>query len=118
MLNLLVLFFGLNLNELVMQENLSSAKYHLRASGLIEGISYLLLLFIAMPLKYWAGIPDFVRYVGAVHGGLFIWYMVSLIWAKLTLNLTFSQAIWAFAASLVPFGTFYADSRIFRNLKR
>lgn len=100
-----------------MQENLLSAKFHLRASGVIEGISYLLLLFIAMPLKYWADIPEAVRVVGAVHGGLFVWYMLSLVWAKITLNLAGIQFIWAFLASLVPFGTFLADSRIFKNLK-
>lgn len=44
----------------------------LRTMGFIEGMSLLILLFIAMPLKYWAGLPLAVTIVGSVHGGLFI----------------------------------------------
>ncbi len=101
----------------MMRENFLSAKFHLRTSGLIEGISYLVLLFIAMPLKYLAGIDEYVRYTGAIHGGLFIWYVASLLWARLTLNLTNYQLFVSFVASLIPFGTFYADARIFKDLK-
>lgn len=93
-----------------------SAKYHLRASGLIEGISFLVLLFVAMPLKYWANQPGAVRYTGMLHGLLFIWYIVSILWARFSLQLSVKHMILGFLASLVPFGTFYADKKIFRHL--
>ena len=94
-----------------------SPKYHLRASGFIEGISFLVLLFIAMPLKYWADQPAAVRYTGMIHGLLFVWYIGSILWARLSLRLSFKGMVLGFLASLVPFGTFYADKRIFRYLK-
>lgn len=47
--------------------------------GYLEGTSFLLLLCIAMPLKYMMGIPEVVRYVGMAHGALFIAYIVILI---------------------------------------
>lgn len=53
----------------------------LRTMGFIEGMSLLILLFIAMPLKYWAGLPLAVTIVGSVHGGLFILYLLVLAYA-------------------------------------
>ena len=100
-----------------MKNQLTSAKYHLRTSGLIEGISFLILLFIAMPLKYWADQPEAVRYTGMLHGILFIWYVGSILWARLSLRLSIKGMAIGFLASLIPFGTFYADKRIFRYLK-
>ncbi len=54
-----------------MVANFFSSRYHLRVSGFIEGISYILLLGIAMPLKYWAGFPEAVKVVGMLHGVLY-----------------------------------------------
>lgn len=95
---------------------LSSIKFHLRASGITEGISFLLLLFVAMPLKYMAGMPEFVRVAGMLHGGLVIWYAFSVLWAKMDGKLTMSQAVISILASLLPFGTFYADKKIFQKI--
>jgi integral membrane protein len=82
-----------------------------RKSGLAEGISFLLLLFIAMPLKYFAGLPLAVTVVGAVHGALFILFCILayLVWSQ-------NKKTWkwlgiALAASIVPFGTFIADKK-------
>ncbi|MEP7128906.1 MAG: DUF3817 domain-containing protein, partial [Chitinophagales bacterium] len=50
----------------------------LRLAGITEGISFLVLLFIAMPLKYFADIPEAVKYTGWLHGLLFILYLVAL----------------------------------------
>lgn len=99
-----------------MVANFFSPSYHLRVSGLTEGISYLLLLAVAMPLKYYAGFPEAVRFVGMLHGILFIWFMISIIWARYSLSLSVKHAFMAFIASLVPFGTFYIDNKIFRHL--
>lgn len=99
-----------------MVANFFSSRYHLRVSGFIEGISYILLLGIAMPLKYWAGFPEAVKVVGMLHGVLFIWFVLSIIWAKFSLAMSLKQALLAFLSSFIPFGTFYVDNKIFRYL--
>ena len=52
-----------------------------RKIAIAEGISYILLLFIAMPLKYWANMPQAVKYTGWAHGLLFVLYGIFLIMA-------------------------------------
>ncbi len=100
-----------------MTEKKSPAVSHLRTSGIAEGISFLLLLGIAMPLKYMAGIPEAVKYTGWIHGILFVWYVFSIVWVRETVGLSFKNSLFAFVASLLPFGTFYADKKIFRHLQ-
>ncbi|MDQ3290757.1 MAG: DUF3817 domain-containing protein [Bacteroidota bacterium] len=85
-----------------------------RVVGIIEGISYLILLGIAMPLKYWAGIPEMVKIVGWAHGVLFVLFGVALLNVWIARRWSFGRAVLAFLASLVPFGTFIFD----RSLKR
>lgn len=77
-----------------------------------EGVSYIVLLFIAMPLKYAAGLPLAVKYTGWAHGVLFVAYMVllALVWAEY--KWTFKRVAFAFAASLLPFGTFVLEKRL------
>ncbi len=99
-----------------MIENILSSRYHLRVSGFIEGLSFIILLAVAMPLKYFANFPEAVKVVGMLHGILFIWFVFSIVWAKFSLQMSFKHAFIAFVASLVPFGTFYADHKIFRYL--
>ena len=86
----------------------------LRMAGISEGISYILLLFIAMPLKYFAGLPQAVWYIGWVHGLLFILFILALIYVTITLEWNFKKVIVAFIAALLPFGTFILN----RSLKR
>lgn len=81
----------------------------LRLTGITEGISFLVLLFIAMPLKYLADLPDAVKYTGWIHGLLFILYMLALANVKFTLQWPVKKAAIAFLASLIPFGTFILD---------
>lgn len=69
-----------------------------------EGLSYLILLGIAMPLKYWAGIPDAVRYTGWAHGVLFVVYMGVLGYLWLSRLVSFKSALLAFALAFVPLG--------------
>ena len=76
-----------------------------------EGVSFLILLFIAMPLKYGAGKPLAVRYVGWAHGVLFVLYILYGLRAARDNRWTLSFCAWAFIASLVPFGTFILDRR-------
>ncbi len=84
----------------------------LRYIGKAEGISYLLLLGIAMPLKYMAGMPLAVTVVGSIHGLLFVVFCFALLHALLKTPLPFHWAVIAFIASLLPFGPFVIDQRL------
>lgn len=86
----------------------------LRIVAFLEGVSFLVLLGIAMPLKYMAGLPEAVRMVGMAHGVLFILYVVLLIQVAIEKGWSFKTSTLAFLASLIPFGTFYADAKLFR----
>lgn len=94
---------------------IKTALGRLRIVAFLEGISFLVLLCIAMPLKYMADTPGPVRMVGMAHGVLFIAYVLLLLQVALELRWKFSRAVLAFIASLVPFGTFYADKKLFRE---
>ncbi len=83
--------------------------------AILEGISFLVLLGIAMPLKYWADTPGPVRFVGMAHGVLFILYVLLLIQATFLYKWSLWKAVLGFILSLVPFGTFYADKKLFRE---
>jgi integral membrane protein len=74
--------------------------------GTIEGLSYLILLFIAMPLKYYAGIPEAVKVIGMIHGVLFVAFIVALIYVANFYGWKLKTVIIAFILSLIPFGTF------------
>ncbi len=83
-----------------------------RLIAITEGISYLVLLFIAMPLKYFADIPAVVKYTGWIHGVLFVLYMVALLQVWIQYRWKFGKVVMAFIASLLPFGTFVLDRRL------
>lgn len=75
--------------------------------GYWEGISYLILLFIAMPLKYFAGIKMAVTIFGGIHGALFVAFMWTILNVWTEKILTLKQCAMAFLLSLIPFGTFW-----------
>ena len=75
-----------------------------------EGISFLLLLFVAMPLKYGFGIDMAVRIVGMAHGVLFLGYCVTLALAARLLGAR--RSLLAFVLSVVPGGTFWFEGRL------
>ncbi len=81
-------------------------------TALAEGSSFLLLLFVAMPMKYLMGIPRVVTVVGAIHGVLFLLYIGQL--AKLHTKHQWDNkfSLFAFMASLLPFGPFLFDKRL------
>tara|TARA_B100000900_G_C20563838_1_gene710123 strand:+ start:1372 stop:1662 length:291 start_codon:yes stop_codon:yes gene_type:complete len=83
-----------------------------RKVAFAEGLSYLALLFLAMPLKYIWDIPQAVRVVGLIHGVLFILYIWILIRVWINRKWKFSRATIAVIASLVPFGTMMFDSTL------
>ena len=88
----------------------------LRAVALLEGASFVVLLFIAMPLKYLAGLPLAVRIVGSVHGLLFLMLMAALYRAGRERNWPLSRWLLAFVSSIVPFGTFIFDRSLRREI--
>jgi integral membrane protein len=87
----------------------------LRIVGLVEGTSFLVLLGIAMPLKYLAGQPLAVRYTGWVHGVLFIWFLVELVTVARLRKWDLRRIGLLFAAAVVPFGTFLAEPSLRRE---
>jgi integral membrane protein len=87
----------------------------LRAIGWWEGISFLLLLGVAMPLKYFAGWPDAVRVVGMAHGVLFCVYVLAAIQAALEHDWSWKRTALVLAASVLPAGPFVVDAKILRS---
>jgi integral membrane protein len=87
----------------------------LRAVGILEGISFLVLLGIAMPLKYLAGQPEAVRVVGMAHGVLFVLYVLLVLQVSIAQSWSWRKALLALVVSVVPFGTFWADKKLFRD---
>lgn len=91
---------------------------HVRLVGIVEGISYLLLLGIAMPMKYLFGYPLAVRIVGSLHGILFLWFLVALYRAHRECRWSLVASAQLFIASLVPFGFFLVEPRLRREIAR
>lgn len=83
-----------------------------RMIALAEGISFLTLLFIAMPMKYFMGMPEIVRVVGSIHGGLFVFYVGLLAMLHFRQRWSFSFSLYALLASVIPFGTFMLDKQL------
>ncbi len=81
----------------------------LRVLAFLEGMSYLLLLFIAMPLKYWFGFPLAVTIIGGLHGLLFVVLLLALAQVFFTNKTSFWVCLLGVVASLIPFGTFFYD---------
>ncbi|MFD3448821.1 DUF3817 domain-containing protein [Microbacteriaceae bacterium 4G12] len=84
----------------------------LRVIGFIEGISFLVLLCIAMPLKYFADFPKAVTVVGMAHGIFFILFIFAVIQVTTTHHKSKSWAFGALVASVIPFGTFVLDGKL------
>ncbi|HEX8507558.1 MAG TPA: DUF3817 domain-containing protein [Hymenobacter sp.] len=100
-----------------MKDLLLTGLGRLRLVAILEGVSFLVLLLIAMPLKYLAGQPMAVRHVGMAHGVLFVLYVFLLIQQSIERSWSFKKALLGFIASLVPFGTFWADRKLFQPSK-
>jgi integral membrane protein len=99
-----------------MKQNLFQSPIgRLRITAFAEGVSFLILLGIAMPLKYFAGMPLAVKIAGMTHGVLFILFLFSLIDVKITHRWTIAKSGMAFASSLLPFGTFVLDTRVLKK---
>lgn len=92
--------------------NAKKTLHWFRIIAMTEGISFLVLLGIAMPLKYFANLPVAVKVVGMLHGILFVAFMV-LAWETMNaLNKKFGWFVKAFIASIIPFGTFVLEKEL------
>lgn len=88
-----------------------------RAIAFLEGLSLVLLLFVAMPVKYGLGEPVLVRYIGMGHGLLFILFILMALQQHVEHGWKFFSVTWlVLLSSLVPFGTFYIDHRFLAPL--
>ena len=87
----------------------------LRVISYLEGISYILLLFIAVPIKYYANDPSFVKLLGMPHGLLFVAYVILSLVNSKKYNWSFIKTIVVLISSIIPFGTFYVDYKYFKS---
>lgn len=94
---------------------LTTSLGRLRAVALCEGLSFLALLGVAMPLKYLAGLPEAVKVVGWVHGLLFILFMAVLAEVTITRGWGWRRVLGALVAAVVPFGPFVLDAHLRRE---
>lgn len=83
-----------------------------RKTAIIEGISYLILLFVAMPFKYFLDIPEPVKYFGWIHGVLFLVYMVILIITSLKYRWSIVRILVYIIGSVLPFVPFILDKKL------
>lgn len=85
--------------------------------AILEGISLLMLVFIAVPLKYGLGNPAMVKTMGPIHGSLFLLFLFSTLSVGVEQNWKFKQTTWiVLLACMIPFGTFYIDRKILSRL--
>ena len=90
----------------------------LRIVAFLEGISLLVLIFIAMPFKYWLSNPMLVKTIGPIHGVLFLLFVINTISVAVEQNWSFKNTTWkVLLASFIPFGTFYIDKKILREIQ-
>jgi len=87
----------------------------LRWIGNVEGISFLILLFVAMPLKYMFDYPMAVKVNGWVHGLLFVVYIAAVLRTAYLIKWDYMRVGLALVASLIPFATFVLDRRLKKN---
>lgn len=86
-----------------------------RIVAFLEGVSYILLLFIATPIKYLANDPQYVKLLGMPHGLLFMLYVVLAIILKPTYKWNNRSFAVILIASVIPFGTFYVDRKYLKK---
>jgi integral membrane protein len=87
----------------------------LRILGIIDGISLLVLLGIAMPLKYWADLPFAVTIAGSIHGGIFIGYVIAIAYTQIRIQWNIGWSLLALLVAFIPFGNFCFDVWLKKN---
>jgi len=96
-----------------MQTLLKTKIGRLRILGFLEGVSLLLLVFVAVPLKYGSHDATLTKTLGPVHGALFLLFILNTLSVGVEQKWTFGKTTWkVILACFVPFGTFYIDRKI------
>lgn len=94
---------------------LKTSLARLRLLSYVEGISLLILLFVAVPLKYWKNNPSLVHTMGPIHGALFLLFVFNTLSVGVEQRWKFKVTTWkVLVACMIPFGTFYVDQRILK----
>lgn len=89
----------------------------LRILAILEGISLLTLVFIAVPMKYGLGNPALVKMMGPIHGTLFLLFLFNTLSVGVEQQWKFRETTWkVLLACFIPFGTFYIDYKILKRL--
>ena len=100
-----------------MAKYLTTSVGRLRLLGWLEGVSLLVLVFVAVPLKYWRHDPSLVRGLGPVHGMLFLLFVLNTLRVGVEQGWKFRETTWkVLVACVVPFGTFYIDRTILSRI--
>ncbi|WP_420153167.1 DUF3817 domain-containing protein [Siphonobacter sp.] len=100
-----------------MQNLLSTSVGRLRILGFLEGVSLLVLVFVAVPLKYYGQNPALSKLIGPIHGGLFLLFVINTLSVGVEQNWRFKTTTWkVLLACVVPFGTFYIDRYILSRI--
>ncbi|KAB2915571.1 MAG: DUF3817 domain-containing protein [Bacteroidetes bacterium] len=90
----------------------------LRIIGFLEGVSLLILVFVAVPLKYAANDPSVTKFMGPVHGALFLLFVFNTLSVGVEQQWKFRDTTWkVLLACIIPLGTFYIDQKILKNIK-
>ena len=87
----------------------------LRVISYLEGISYILLLFIAVPIKYYANDPSIVKLLGMPHGLLFVAYVILSLVSSKEYRWNSKKTLIVLISSVIPFGTFYVDYKYLKT---
>ncbi len=87
----------------------------LKISALFEGTSLILLLFVALPFKYYLGMPEVVKVIGSVHGALFVIFVAFLLVHLVMSKIGIVRFIVGFVASFIPFGTFVYKAKCLKT---
>ena len=84
-----------------------------KITSFLEGVSYILLLFVGVPLKYFGDNPVLVKSLGMPHGMLFLAYIVMALLIREKMNWNVKSTVGVLIASILPFGTFYINKKYF-----
>lgn len=102
-----------------MKEFLNTSIGRLRLIAFLEGISLLLLVFVAMPLKYYGNSPMMVKVLGPIHGVLFLWFVLNTLRVAVEQKWKFGTTTWkVLLGCSLPFGTFYIDGAVLKKMHR
>jgi len=87
----------------------------LRLLAFVEGISFLIILFVTMPLKYIFQFPQANKVFGMIHGLLFVLYVFAVLQLSIEQQWKARKIFLALFAAIIPFGTFWADKKLFKK---